>query len=266
MKQIPLSIICMTFAVCFAHNISAQEPKLGTPKYDKRTAEGLTEAQAAYNDGLARQAANDLDGAIAAYTRSLTLDPYNPEARNNRGKARLDRGDAKGAIEDFTESIRFSPDAYEGYYNRGTARLDAGEHAGAITDFTRSLELKPDDSQALHNRGIAQRALKRTREAIADYTRAIEITPAPDYIYNRAVAYEETDDLAAALADYARVIELNPDYAQAYANRGVILLRQGKDAPADADFAVAFRLDPNLRQSLESYIKGMRAARPARKR
>jgi len=51
------------------------------------------------------------------------------------------------------------------------------------------------------------------------------------------------------------------EFAQAYANRSTLLLRQGKDREADVDFAAAFRLDPSLKTELEKYIKAMCAAR-----
>jgi len=44
------------------------------------------------------------------------------------------------------------------------------------------------------------------------------------------------------LADYTQAIQLNPNYAKAYANRGITLLRMGDKQGAIADLQQAARL------------------------
>lgn len=256
----------LTFLFCFVAfaPITNAQRNLDTRQatVEKRNAQGLTEAEVAYNDGTARQAAGDIESAITAYTRALELDPYFPAAHNNRGQARLKKGDAQGAIEDFSEAIKYRTQSPDGYYNRGNAYLAAGKYAEAIADFTRAAELNPRDAQPFNNRANAYRESKRPKEAIADYTRAIEIAPRADFFYNRAVAHEDAGMMENALTDYTEAIKRNQEDAQAYANRGILFLRANRDAEADADFANAFRLDPALRVNLEEYIKSVRAARP----
>jgi Tfp pilus assembly protein PilF len=47
---------------------------------------------------------------------------------------------------------------------------------------------------------------------------------------------------------------MNTENAKAYANRGVIMLMQGKDAAAQDDFDRAFKLDSNLRPTIQKVI------------
>ncbi len=256
---------CAVWCLTLTPIATAQQLELGGARIEKRNADGLTEAEVAYNEGAARQAAGDTDGAIAAYTRALELDPHYPDARNNRAQARLDKGDAKGAVEDFTEAISYRPNSPDGYYNRGNAYLDLSKHDEAITDYTKAIELGKADSNTYNNRANAYRGLKKYKEAIADYTKAIEGASAAYYFQNRAITHEESGAMALALSDYTRAIELAPEFADAYAGRGTLLLRAGKDAEADRDFAVAFRLDPAQRTRLENYIREMRAARPRKR-
>jgi Tfp pilus assembly protein PilF/predicted esterase len=183
-------------------------------------------AEEAYNRGIERHRAGDLSGAIAAYTRALELDP------------------------NFADV----------YNNRGVAYMNQGNYSAAIADLSRSIEIKPE-ATPYHNRGSAYRALKKLKEAIADYTRAIELSPSAETFYNRGVAHEEDGNADLALADYTRAIELNPKLARAYANRGIVLLRQGKDVEAQRDFDTAFQLDDKLRSELEAFIRQVRATR-----
>lgn len=202
----------------------------GDPRFEQhmfgKEGKKSSEANEAYNRGVERQQAGDLSGAIAAYTRAVEIDPK--------------FGDA--------------------YNNRGVAYMDQRNFSAALADFSRSIEIKPSDS-AYNNRGSAHRGLKRIKEAIADHTKAIELNASANAHYNRAVAHEEDAKPDLALADYTRAIELDPKFAQAYAYRGVNLLRQGNDTEAQHDFDTAFRLDDKLRAELEPFIRQMRATR-----
>jgi tetratricopeptide (TPR) repeat protein len=58
-----------------------------------------------------------------------------------------------------------------------------------------------------------------------------------------------------AVNDFNRAIELDPRYALAYGNRGLALLRQGKDAEAEKDFERAVALRPELKAELELNVE-----------
>lgn len=201
MKTCLLTFIILTLSFT-AH---AQEQKM----------QPLEPAEQAFNQGLEQQGLNNLDAAIALYTRALELDKYLPDAYNNRGKARMDKGDYANAILDFTEAIKYRPDSFEAMYNRGIANFFAGNHEAAINDLTRTIERRPAEANAYNVRGSSYRALKKPLEAISDYNKAIEIFPQPDAVYNRGVAHDDLGKKSLALADYTRAIELNPNFAQA---------------------------------------------------
>lgn len=58
-----------------------------------------------------------------------------------------------------------------------------------------------------------------------------------------------------------QAIELDPRFAKAYGNRGLTLLRLGKTAEAEKDFAECLRLDPNLKADLDRSIQATNVAR-----
>ncbi|MEO6391904.1 MAG: tetratricopeptide repeat protein [Pyrinomonadaceae bacterium] len=244
-----LLIITMSAALAFGQRM------LGEHK--------LTPAEIEYNRGLELQGQNDLDGAIAAYTRALALDSKLPDAYNNRGDARKNKGDLAGAVADFSEVIRQRPDEFEGYFNRGIAYLMLEKWAPALSDLTRSVEFRPQDPGTYFNRGSAYHGLGQEKEAIADFTKTVELYPAGDAfrypvsmaVYNRGIVHQATGNTALAIADYTRVIELTPNFARGYSNRAVLLLQSWKDQEGMRDFATAFKLDPSLHAEFDEFIR-----------
>ena len=72
-------------------------------------------------------------------------------------------------------------------------------------------------------------------------------------------------DVVGASADYDQAIALNPRFAEAYENRGILRLRQGKVDEAEQDFAQCFALNPHLRPTLERRIRELKQQLVARR-
>jgi Flp pilus assembly protein TadD len=51
----------------------------------------------------------DLDGAIAAYSEAVSLDPKYAEAYNNLGDALLKKGDRRRALEAYHHAFELAP-------------------------------------------------------------------------------------------------------------------------------------------------------------
>src|SRR5262249_9870898 len=99
-----------------------------------------------YNRGNAREAAGDLEGAIADYTAVIDAGKGSvAKARNNRATARAALGDASGALDDFAEALRLDPPNPDVHYNRGLGRAAAGDAPGALRAVGAALEAAPRD-------------------------------------------------------------------------------------------------------------------------
>ena len=59
-----------------------------------------------YNRGIEKQVANDLDGALADYDKSLEFDPKFTDAYNNRANVRMAKGDKGRRFERLHKSHR----------------------------------------------------------------------------------------------------------------------------------------------------------------
>ena len=70
-----------------------------------------------------------------------------------------------------------------------------------------------------------------------------------------------------AIQDYNGALRINPQYARAYASRGIARLYLRRDAEAESDFKKAFDLDPSLKKSFEPLINEAKArpGKPASK-
>jgi tetratricopeptide (TPR) repeat protein len=198
--------------------------------------------------GIARYAQDDLEGAIADFSRAININPEYADGYNNRGWAYYRQGEYETAIVDYTRAIELDPESAGAYIiSQGLARYAQGDLEGAIADFSRAIELDPDDSMAYILRGItrARPRLGDLEGAIADFDRAIELDPEYFWAYhNRGLTRYDQGDLEGAIADYNRAIELDPEYTPAYYNRGIARKAQGDLEGAIADYTQAIELWP----------------------
>ena len=64
-------------------------------------------------------------------------------------------GDLDGAIADFTRALSLNPVYTRAYTNRGIAYMAKGSFDCAINDFNKALALDPHDATALEKRNLA---------------------------------------------------------------------------------------------------------------
>ncbi|PHM08916.1 tetratricopeptide repeat protein [Nostoc sp. 'Peltigera malacea cyanobiont' DB3992] len=150
------------------------------------------------NQGI-DQKKGDLQGAIAAYTEAIRLNPKYALAYSNRGVARVLLQDHKGAIEDCNQALRINPNDADTYSNRGVTRAQLRDYKGAIKDYNQVLQMAPNDGPAYYNRGNARGELGDHKGAIEDYNQALRLNPNNPLAYNnRGIARAELGDIKGA--------------------------------------------------------------------
>lgn len=93
-----------------------------------------------------------------------------------------DQGNCDGAIAAYSRAIELDPNFAEAYNNRAYTRMVKQDYANALPDLDRAIELRPGYVNALMNRGDIYNyyyAIDR-RRAIEDYDRVLQLVPGPE--------------------------------------------------------------------------------------
>jgi len=210
-----------------------------------RSLNRVPRAEACYWRGFANEDKKLRAEAVADFTRAIELDPFFARAYVSRGRLNLGLGLLDEAIADNTKAIELDPRNARAFNARGVVKGAKRLRGEAVADFTRALELDPGYATAWSNRGDLKREMGLHDDAIADLTKALELNPkAAQACISRGNAKEAKGLLAEAIADYSKAIELEPSNAWAYANRGSARAAMGLHDEAIADSTRSIELDP----------------------
>lgn len=159
-----------------------------------------------YNEGRNLTVSGNYTGAVAVYTRAVTLDPLYFEAWNGMADALNRNGQFNDALAASNRSLEIHPDYVNGWINRGQILYNIGyryEDVGhdmvkadvmyseQLHAFEKAVSLAPDNAEAWFNEGYALAGMKRYDEAIAAFDRVKVIDPSyPNLQKNREIAVQ----------------------------------------------------------------------------
>jgi tetratricopeptide (TPR) repeat protein len=201
------------FVYAFGHSIWAVPFLIGgLIWWGRRSQKTLALAQPHFDSGLAHHKNDDLNAAVADYTKAIEINPKFAAALLNRATALSAQGLADKAISDYSKLIALEPEFVAGLLARG---------------------------QLFEERG-------QLDTAIADYTRAIKASKAGVAYFCRAAAYAAKGDHTRAIKDYTAAIEKEPTSAIAYRERARAYQAQGRQQDAQVDMAKSDELAAGL--------------------
>jgi len=124
--------------------------------------------------------------------------------------------------------------------NHRRGRLDEAE-----TGYRRILAARAEQPDALNMLGVVAGQRGRTAEARDWFARAVRADARnPLFHYNRAMAEQAAGDARAAEKGYRRALEIKPDYVDALAGLGGVLVAAGRIEEAERCCRKALRLQP----------------------
>ena len=150
------------------------------------------------------------------------------------GLARQAAGDAEGALQSFTWAIRQASDFVPAYVARGTVYLAQGELYLALAEADAALETDPTSAAAYALRGETLRLLGRARAAREAFDQALALAP-----MLQAETFRSRWLVARMAHDAEHLLALSREYADAHSDdplrhyyRGWALIESG--APGTA--------------------------------
>ena len=169
----------------------------------------------------AKKATNDVFGAIADLTRSISLKEDFADAYLSRAEILLGLGQAKEALPDVEKAIEIVPEEESSYLLRGRIHMALGDIEAANSDFQQVLDLNPFNEDACILSGQLLIEQKKYDEAIAFFDEAIETNPSFAKAYSeRGRAKNLKGDKTGAFEDLKKSLELNPEGEEAQKMNG----------------------------------------------
>jgi tetratricopeptide (TPR) repeat protein len=125
--------------------------------------------------GLAYQALNDGDKAIADYNNAIELDGRNQDALLNRGSIFLALKQFDRAQQDFSKVIELNPRNGAAYRERARSFVELGNYDRAIADLEKLVQFEPRNVAALYSLGVAYKNKRRDDKALETFDALLKI-------------------------------------------------------------------------------------------
>ena len=138
----------------------------------------LTSADEYSQRGIARFQKNDLDGAIADFTKVIEMNGKDQAfCYYFRGIAHYRKGNSNQAIDDLSKAIAIKPDP-RFLDDRGNLLAKQGELDRALADLNKAIELAPQYAKAYGDRGLIKLLRGEAAEAELDFRKCSELDSA----------------------------------------------------------------------------------------
>lgn len=233
-------------------------------QYGDNPARKIEAGQVWSSIGYAYQLMDRPDDAIAAYGRSLAINPDWGPSYFNRALAFRDLKKPEAELADLNQALRINPKFAPALTERGLVYQVLNQPSDALADFNAAIRIDPGDALSYRHRGQVLQHMGQFLEAIDDYTAAIKIDPKyASALSDRCWARTEFGrQLELALADCDAAIEVDRQSAY-YDNRGSVMYKLGRWKEAWADGDKAFAMDRNSATAL--YGRGLAALKLGRR-
>jgi len=168
------------------------------------------------------------------------------EAIFNRAMELRKQGKLQDSVNGLLEALKIYPHFLRALTWLGATYGQSGNPAVSVKILTLASQLYPQDAGAHFNLALAYGELGNADE-IPEYKRTLEIDP--DYVLaylNWGAALYGKGQYEEAIRIYRQGIEVNPLYASLHYSLGLALEQQHKTAEAEAEEALARKIDPNV--------------------
>jgi tetratricopeptide (TPR) repeat protein len=175
------------------------------------------------------QARDNHAQALSLIDFALAARPAFPEAHYNRALSLAALSRARDAIAAYDQALAQRADYADAYVNLALLYRGLGRRAEALATFRRMTETCPNDARAPYGLATELAATGDFRGAAAIFRQALTLKRDWPQAWNDlGSSCAALDDASGALDAFDRAISLDGGYQTPRANRGLILLSQGK--------------------------------------
>ncbi len=162
-----------------------------------------TDSAAAFYLGVALQAEDLLEPAVAAYRQAVGLDPELFEGHANLATVLTALGRSAEALINADRAVTLAPGRAGGYLNRANCLRDLGRLADARADLGRAVAIDPGYAEAWSTLGNLDHDLGAMSHALDAHNRAIHLSPSlAQARWNRSFTLLATGQLREGWAEY----------------------------------------------------------------
>ncbi|QXQ07465.1 aspartyl protease family protein [Sphingosinicellaceae bacterium] len=230
-------------------------PPPGTPLPGTAVVSAPLPAESYAREGAVAMARNDLDTAIADFSKAIALAPTEPHYLDQRSEAYFRQNKIASGRADLDRVIELKPTDLQALLARAAFKLRDHDRSGALADLDAADQAAEASAmERLPLGGLFVEAGEPQR-AVAAFDPWIKLHPVdvrrPAALNGRCWARALSGkDLDAALHDCDAALHLQPHTAAYLDSRGTVQLRRGELAKAISDYDAALALSPNLSWSL----------------
>jgi tetratricopeptide (TPR) repeat protein len=176
--------------------------------------------------GGAYEQLKDMKKAIAAYQRSVDMEPENLDATRSLAMALLADNQLDEAQKQFQQLADADPEDTTALDRISEIQRRQGKYTQALATVRKALAKDPKSLEAGYNEGLLLDVLGRYDEAIATYQKMVDVTEhangayTPEEKANRSIflerlgsVYHEQNKTPEAIAAYQKMVDLGGEYA-----------------------------------------------------
>ncbi len=170
----------------------------------------------------------NLKDAVDWFRRAINVDSTSVQAYIGLGCAFRELNNLDGAERCLKIAVELKPTSPEAIAALGEIAMKRRQFSEAESLFRKSLDLRPLSPLIMNNLGSALKEQGRIAESIPWYLEAADRAPnEPSVAFNLGCAHGVLGETGEAIRWYNRATDLKPDYAEAHANKSLLLLTSG---------------------------------------
>ncbi len=182
-----------------------------------------------YNQGETYLENKEYNKAVAAFHKSIELNPNSSSTWYGLGTAYRYQKKLAEAVAALQEAVKLNPDADKTWYQLGLAFRQKREYDRAVEAFRKSLELKTDSARTWRELGNTYGFQEEYDKAVAAFQKAVEIRPRYAAAwFDLGRTYERKEEYDEAVTAFQQALEISPEDASTWNNLGITLNKKGE--------------------------------------